>query len=55
MQKEISKAEYLTGRELSPDEYFTQIIGGKLTFVKIEKFYYHSKISKYVQSMAKIN
>jgi len=54
MQKEISKAEYLTGRQHSPSEYFSEIMENKLMYFKIEKFYYHSKISEYVQSMAKI-
>ena len=54
MQKEISKAEYLAGRQHSPCEYFSEIMGGKLMYFKIEKFYYHSKISEYVQSMTKI-
>ena len=54
MQKDITKHEYLVGKQHSPDKYFTQKIGGKLTFLKIEKFYHHSKISEYVQSMAKI-
>ena len=54
MQKEISKAEYLAGRQHSPSEYFSEIMENKLMYFKIEKFYYHSKISEYVQSMAKI-
>ena len=54
MQKEISKAIYLAGKVHSPNEYFTQIIGGKLIILKIEKFYYHSNISEYAQSMARI-
>ena len=54
MQKEISKDEYLAGRQHSPSEYFSEIMENKLMYFKIEKLYYHSKISKYVQSMAKI-
>ena len=54
MQKVISKVEYLSGKQHSPDKYFSEIIGGKLSFFRIEPFYYHSKISEYVQSMAKI-
>ena len=54
MQKEISKAEYLAGRQHSPSEYFSEIMENKLMYFKIEKFYYHSKIREYVQSMAKI-
>lgn len=43
MQKEISKAEYLAGRQHSPSEYFSEIMENKLMYFKIEKFYYHSK------------
>ena len=41
MQNEIKKDEYLVGRQHSPNEYFSEIIEGKLMYFKIVKFYYH--------------
>jgi len=55
MQKEISKAEYLAGREHSPNEYFSEIIGGKLTFVKIEKFIIIQKLANMFNQWQKLN
>ena len=54
MAKVINKVEYLAGRDHSPDKYYSEMRLGGLKFYKIEQFYYHSKISEYVQSMTKI-
>ena len=35
-------------------KYICQIMEGKLIYFKIEPFYYHSRISEYVQSMTQI-
>ena len=54
MTKMIKKDVYLAGRQHSPSEFISDIRGGKLIYFQIFKFYYHSKITEYVQSMAKI-
>ena len=55
MAKVIDKAEYRVGSVHSPSVCISDIIRGKLMYLKIGKFYHHSKISEYVQALTKVN
>ena len=55
MAKVISKDKYQADKGHSPDRYFSEIIGGKLMYMKIVKFIIIQKLANMFNQWQKFN